>query len=228
MTPKRPSLRLERSLQREGFRLVAGMDEVGRGALAGPVSVGVVVVDEFTRSAPVGTRDSKLLTASNRELLAPKVRRWAVASAVGHASAAEIDDVGIMGGLRLAGRRALARLDVRPDLVVLDGNHDWLTDPTHDGLFAPDEPETPPVRTVVKGDMTCSSVAGASVLAKVERDDIMTQLAERFPVYEWGVNKGYSAPGHLAAIDDHGACEYHRRSWRRFTPTVDATTKEAP
>ena len=132
----KPSLRVERALQRQGHRLLAGMDEVGRGALAGPVSVGVVVIDETCRSAPAGVKDSKLLTSLARQRMVAPIRRWALAHAVGHASPAEIDAVGIMAALRLAGTRALAQLDVVPDLVILDGNHDWLTDPGRVGLLA--------------------------------------------------------------------------------------------
>ena len=108
-TPSRkPSLRVERALQREGYQLLAGMDEVGRGALAGPVSVGVVVIDEVCRSAPVGVKDSKLLSHQMRERLVPKIKGWSTAYAVGHASPGEIDRYGIMVALRLAGTRALA------------------------------------------------------------------------------------------------------------------------
>src|SRR5450756_232267 len=128
-TSRKPSLRVERELQRGGHRLVAGMDEVGRGALAGPVSVGVVVIDQACRSAPVGVKDSKLLSHQMRERMVPKIQRWASAYAVGHASPGEIDRYGIMVALRLAGTRALAALPVIPDLVILDGNYDWLTDP---------------------------------------------------------------------------------------------------
>ena len=124
-----PTLRHERRLLREGHALVAGMDEVGRGALAGPVTVGVVVVDATVRSAPSGVRDSKLLTPSARVALVPRLRRWAVAWAVGHAEPAEIDRYGIIAALRLAGRRALATLPDVPTCVVLDGSHDWLSPP---------------------------------------------------------------------------------------------------
>ncbi|WP_068401979.1 ribonuclease HII [Kribbia dieselivorans] len=214
---RRPSLRVERALQRQGHRRLAGMDEVGRGALAGPVTVGVVLIDETCRSAPVGTRDSKLLTPSARRALAPQITRWCVGYGVGHASAAEIDEIGIMASLRLAGMRALALLPVTPDLVILDGNHDWLTAPEDVGLFAyssDDAPSTPPVMTQIKADMTCSSVAAASVLAKVERDDLMVEHATTYAQYGWAENKGYSAPEHLAALAEHGACDLHRRSWR--------------
>ncbi len=213
----RPSLRVERALQRQGYPVLAGMDEVGRGALAGPVSVGVVVITEATRSAPVGVRDSKLLTPQARERMVPLLRRWATAYAVGHASAAEIDEIGIIAALRTAGRRALGQLDISPDLIILDGNHDWLTLPQEQGLLAFTEgaEPLPPVQTIVKADMKCSSVAAASVLAKVERDGIVTGYHDRFPAYGWAANKGYSAPDHLEALAALGPCELHRRSWRR-------------
>lgn len=232
MTPVRPTLRVERALQRDGHRVLCGMDEVGRGALAGPVSVGAVVIDERTRTAPQGVRDSKLLSAAARERMVPRLQRWARAYAVGHASAAEIDDVGIMVALRLAGQRALAALEVRPDLVILDGNYDWLSDPSTTGLLAlaPGAVVTPPVRTMIKADMKCSSVAAASVLAKVERDGLLTQFHGDFPQFNWAGNKGYSAPDHLAAIDTYGPCELHRRSWRPFMvdvpDNVEATAQQ--
>ncbi|MGN6613253.1 MAG: ribonuclease HII [Angustibacter sp.] len=211
-----PSLRIERALLREECTLLAAVDEVGRGALAGPATVGVVLVDARVRTAPSGVRDSKLLTPAAREALVPRIRRWALASAVGHASPQEVDHLGILGALRAAARRALAALPAEPDLVLLDGNHDWLTDPASDGLLAFCEGAvvTPPVRTRIKADLSCSSVAAASVLAKVERDAIMLDLAARFPQYGWNINKGYSTPEHVAAIARVGASEHHRLSWR--------------
>mgnify|MGYP001067670108 CR=1 FL=1 len=222
----KPSLRLERELQRAGHRVLAGMDEVGRGALAGPVSVGVAVIDETSRSAPTGVRDSKLLTPAARRAMVPRLTRWARAHAVGHALPAEIDEIGIIAALRLAGTRALARLDVVPDLVLLDGNHDWLSDPQEVGLLAGlSGTSTPPVRTIIKGDMRCSSVAAASVLAKVERDGLMAELAQDHPQYGWADNKGYSASVHLDALAAHGPCAQHRRSWA--LPGVGTATPEA-
>ncbi|MEU4364058.1 ribonuclease HII [Promicromonospora sp. NPDC023987] len=215
-----PTLRQERALLASGARLVAGMDEVGRGALAGPVSVGVVVVDAATRTGPKGVADSKLLTPAAREAIAPAVRSWAVAWGVGHAGPAEIDEIGIIAALRKAGRRALAQVrllcgDV--DVVVLDGKHDWLTTPSLDLFAAADAlddgvPE-PAVRTLIKADMTCTSVAAASVLAKVERDAILVELAQRHPEYAWDQNKGYSARAHMDALGLHGPTPQHRRSW---------------
>lgn len=214
---RRPSLRVERTLQREGYAVLVGMDEVGRGALAGPVSVGVVAIDPTCRSAPQGVKDSKLLAPAARERLVPRIRRWALGHGVGHAWPAEIDAVGIMAALRLAGERALAQLDqVAPDLVLLDGNHDWLTDPTRVGLLGLlDGPQPPPVRTMIKADLRCSSVAAASVLAKVERDGLMVQAAreERHTPYLWEQNKGYAAPEHQEALRRLGPTDWHRRSW---------------
>ncbi len=218
--PRAPSLRVERGLQRDGHRVLAGMDEVGRGALAGPVSVGVVVIDETVRTAPQGVRDSKLLQPHARERMVPRIERWALAHAVAHASAEEIDAVGIIAALRLAGLRALAACAVRPDLVILDGNHDWLTAPEDVGLLAFTHEEavaTPPVTTMVKADLRCSSVAAASVLAKVCRDRIMVELGAEtgeHAVYGWTENKGYAAPEHLDALRRHGPSVWHRRSWR--------------
>ncbi|MBA2695423.1 MAG: ribonuclease HII [Actinobacteria bacterium] len=193
------------------------MDEVGRGALAGPVSVGVVAIDGTCRSAPTGVKDSKLLSAAARERMVPRIKRWCLGWGVGHAWPQEIDDHGIMTGLRLAGQRALTALaDLTPDLVLLDGNHDWLTDPQQVGLlgFLEDHtPVGPPVRTLIKADLRCSSVAAASVLAKVTRDALMLDLDPEHPAYRWADNKGYAAPEHQAALREHGPCGHHRRSW---------------
>lgn len=228
---RKPSLRTERVLQREGYRLLAGMDEVGRGALAGPVSVGVVVIDESCRSAPTGVKDSKLLTALARERMVPRIERWCIAYGVGHASPAEIDEIGIMGGLRLAGLRALGLLGLVPDLIILDGNHDWLTAPGEVGLLAfadgAEGPSTPPVRTMIKADLRCSSVAAASVLAKVARDRLVVERSGEFPMYGWAGNKGYSAPEHMEALRVHGPSEYHRRSWNLPGPGSENRTEGA-
>jgi ribonuclease HII len=152
----------------------------------------------------------------------PKIQHWATGHAVGHASPGEIDRYGIMVALRLAGTRALAALPVIPDLILLDGNYDWLTDPGRVGLFgfleegSDGDPVDPcmPVRTMIKADLFCSSVAAASVLAKVERDAMMVALAAEVPGYAWELNKGYSAPEHFAALESCGPTVHHRRSWR--------------
>lgn len=226
-----PTRTVERALLREGHALVAGVDEVGRGALAGPVSVGVVLVDLRTRAAPRGLRDSKLLTPAAREALVAPVRRWAVASAVGHASPGEIDAVGIVAALRTAAYRALAELRDRghaPGVVILDGSHDWLTPPLQGDLLdvvragpADLAPEPcPAVRVRVKADLTCAVVAAASVLAKCERDAIMTRLDDVHPGYGWAVNKGYAVPEHVASLRRLGPSPQHRVSWRLPTAAV--------
>jgi ribonuclease HII len=195
------------------------MDEVGRGALAGPVSVGVVLLTPDTKPAPFGVADSKLLTPLARQQLVPRIRRWAMDSAVGHASAAEIDRIGVIAALRLAAERAVSQLMRAPDWVLLDGNYDYLTTKEELALFdiVDEEPERwrcrVPVRTVIKGDMKCSSIASASVLAKTERDAMLIELARQYPLYGFEENKAYSSPQHFAALTEHGPCEIHRQSW---------------
>lgn len=210
-----PSLRIERRLLREGRTALACADEVGRGALCGPVTIGMVLVTEQTRTAPQGVRDSKLLTPAARQALVPKIRRWAPVHGVGHASPAEIDQYGIIAAMRLAGHRALAQLSVRPDAVLLDGNHDYLSVPEQSALFAPPglSDDVPAVTTMIKADMRCAAVAAASILAKTTRDAMMVDLAKEHPQYGWELNKGYSAPEHIAALAEHGPCDHHRRSW---------------
>jgi len=204
---------------RSGARLLCSVDEVGRGALSGPVSVGMVLIDQSVRRPLPGVRDSKLLTPAARVSLVPRIHRWVVGYAVGHATAAEIDEIGIIAALRRAGRRALAALPEQPDMILLDGNHNWLAGPARANLF--DDVETiAPVRMKIKADLTCASVAAASVLAKTERDALMVSLAEAYPGYGWHENKGYATPEHMDAIRRHGTCEQHRRSWRLPDPEL--------
>jgi len=216
MTPPPPTRHLERSLLAEGHQYIAGMDEVGRGALAGPVSVGVVVVDAETGRMPAGLRDSKLLAPHVREKLCRPITRWSVASAVGHAGPEEIDQVGIIAALRLAGMRALRGAQAWPTAVILDGSHDWLT--LRGAPADPGSDPAPAVQMQVKADMRCAVVAAASVLAKCERDAMMRQRSEDYPDYCWGQNKGYSAPAHLNALRTLGPSPWHRRSWALPTP----------
>ena len=221
MTVQPPDVLLEDGWCAEGVPLVAGMDEVGRGALAGVVTVGGAVVGPVALRAPYpeGLTDSKLLTPAARERLEPLVQEWVTAWGVGHATPAEIDEAGIIVALRRAGERALAAAEATCGpvrAVVLDGKHDWLTPPTGD-LF--DAFEAPPVdavrevRTVIKGDMRCASVAAASVLAKCARDRLMAAAHEQFPTFGWDSNKGYGAKVHLDALRELGPCDLHRRSW---------------
>jgi ribonuclease HII len=197
-----PTLEFERSLHRAGHRYVIGIDEVGRGAIAGPVAVGIAVVERLMRSGPPGLRDSKLLAEKRREQIAPLAARWARHSAVGLASAEEVDELGIMACLRLAATRALAT--VEPDMLaesvlVLDGNHDYV--------------RAHRVVTRVKADQTCASVAAASVIAKVHRDRMMIAADAEIPGYGWTANKGYASSAHYDAIRELGPSSLHRHTW---------------
>ncbi|MFI7578872.1 ribonuclease HII [Kocuria kalidii] len=202
------------------------MDEVGRGALAGPVTVGLVVLRPGTERGVPGLRDSKLLSPARRVELVPRLLAWCAARGVGHASPGEIDALGLTAALRLAGRRAItaaARQGAAPDVVLLDGRHDWLSVPRApapgDDPVPGQGPRSAPdwsgaVVTRVRADLTCASVAAASVLAKVERDRIMEELSTGWPQYGWDSNKGYGAPGHRRALEEHGPTPQHRLSWR--------------
>jgi len=206
-----PTLEFEAALHDEGARFVIGVDEVGRGAIAGPVAVGVAVVSRDLGAHPVGIRDSKLLSEKRRDVLAPLAAEWAHFTAVGIASNDEVDQFGIVAALGIAGRRALIELhelgaSVRESVVLLDGSHDWLSPALAKPL---------PVRTRVKADRDCLSVAAASVVAKVHRDRLMVEADSRHPGYGWPGNKGYGSAGHFAAIAELGASEFHRRTWLR-------------
>ena len=212
-----PTLEEEHALLDAGAARVAGVDEVGRGAPAGPVTVGVVVVDASVTEPLAGVRDSKDLSAAAREALVPAIGAWSVAGAVGHASPAEIDAFGMTNALRLAGHRALARIgEPTPDVVLLDGHHDWLTVPEQGDLLVlghPDLVRTGRVVTRVKADQRCAAVAAASVLAKVTRDAIMVGLAVEHPGYGWERNKGYASAEHQDALRRLGPTPLHRLSW---------------
>ncbi|MCT9627286.1 ribonuclease HII [Pseudarthrobacter equi] len=222
-------MRHERTFKTQGVRLLAGVDEVGRGALAGPVSVGIAVVDLERQKSLAGVRDSKLLSAPERERLEPLVRRWSVASAVGHASAHEIDALGIIAALRLAGTRAwqdILSAGVIPDMVLLDGSHNWLSPAGQLSLFDQEVPEAAcdaPVHTKVKADMQCLSVAAASVIAKVERDRTMRELHAEYPDFGWDINKGYATVLHRDVLRTAGPTPYHRVSWRLLGGELQGT-----
>ena len=210
------SRELERSLASD-WGIVAGMDEVGRGALAGPVAVGVALIGVHAGPVPEGLTDSKALTPRRRDALVEPIQSWVQDCAVGYASPQEIDRWGIIVALRLAGRRALADVASRglvPGGVLLDGSHDWLSEP--DDLFgAIDGPEDPfgvelPVHMQVKADLS-----SASVLAKVARDRLMAETED--PGYGWASNKGYGSAAHARAIAELGVSDFHRRSWKMPT-----------
>ena len=198
-----PTLETEQEFFSTGARIVAGLDEVGRGAIAGPVMVGVVCVDAGHVEVPEGLRDSKLMTPKRREAMVPVVEAWARSCAVGSASADDIDRIGIMGALSLAASRALAQLPEMPDVLICDGTTPFVV-VEHGG---------PHVVTRVKADQQCASVAAASVVAKVRRDALMSELDALHPAYGWASNKGYGAAAHTRAIREHGLTDLHRRSW---------------
>ena len=204
-----PTLIVEHDFLSAGATCVIGIDEVGRGALAGPVGVGVAVVTAASGPMPAGLRDSKMLSEKRRELLAPLAAAWVAHSAVGLASAAEVDEIGIIAALGLAGKRALTELhaagvDITGAVVLLDGNDDWLGKALSSPLN---------VVTRVKADQDCGSVAAASVIAKVHRDHLMIAADARYPGYGWVGNKGYGSGAHMSAIAELGPTDLHRKTW---------------
>ncbi len=192
-----PSLSVERGLWEAGHEVVAGVDEVGRGAWAGPISVGVAVLPRDRRVYRV--RDSKMLTEVERERLFDRIAGWCVAWSVGHASPEECDELGMSAAQRLAARRAFDELGTEPDQVLIDGRWDFVGGGK--------------TQRLVKGDATCLSIAAASILAKVTRDRLMRAEAESFPGYDFELNKGYPCPRHKMALRAWGPTSIHRRSW---------------
>ncbi|WP_294179179.1 ribonuclease HII [uncultured Schumannella sp.] len=226
MAVAEPTLERERALFADGAALVIGCDEVGRGAIAGPVAVGVSAasLDEIeAERVPVGLRDSKLLSEKRRDALEPLARAWLPRSAVGLATPAEVEARGIIAALGLAASRALGELhasgvDFRGAVVLLDGSHDWLT------AALPRRSVLPRVITQVKADRDCAVVAAASVLAKVHRDRLMIAAHEEAPEFGWASNKGYASAAHYAAVEVRGPHPLHRRSWLR-EPTLDVAVE---
>ncbi len=193
----RPDTKVEEELTAAGAQYVVGMDEVGRGAWAGPVSVGAVLWRPAMPRRNV--RDSKLLSPAEREEVADRLRKD-VLYAVGHAWNDEIDAMGMIAALALASRRALESLPIDPDHVILDGNIDFLA-----GVAK--------TRCVIGADRRCLSVAAASVIAKVTRDALMVDLAGEDDRYAFISNKGYPAPAHKQALAEFGPSSLHRHSW---------------
>ena len=188
---------IENSLYSETVQLICGVDEAGRGPLAGPVCAAAVILPRDLQIP--GLTDSKKLTDKKRRELFPVIQEQAVAYGIGLASEQEIDEINILQATFLAMRRALDQLSVRPDLVLIDGNRE-----TDFGL---------PVKTVVKGDSLSANIAAASILAKVTRDNIMIQLSEQYPEYGFEIHKGYGTKAHYAALTEYGASPVHRRSF---------------
>lgn len=190
-------MRHERELRLAGFRRIAGIDEVGRGSLAGPVVAAAVILPERHRIK--GLRDSKVLSRARREALYERILDRAEAIGVGCIEVEVIDRINILQATRLAMGQALAALDVEPELVLTD----YVTVP---GLRCPQ-------RNLVEGDRRSASVAAASIIAKVTRDRIMEEADREYPVYGFGRHKGYPTPEHRTALELHGPCALHRRTF---------------
>jgi len=187
---------LEKELRERGFAVVAGVDEVGRGALAGPLTAGACVLPPTPRLE--GLNDSKQLTPQRREELAKRIREIAICWSVAHITAEEVDALGMTEALRRVAGHALVGLEPQADHVVVDGRPMGISDT-----------ET----AVIKGDSKVAAVAAASILAKVERDGLMVGWAREHPHWGFEVNKGYGTPEHLAALSQHGMSPLHRRSF---------------
>lgn len=181
----------------QGIQMICGVDEAGRGPLAGPVCAAAVILPPHLEIP--GLNDSKKLTDKRRRELMPIIKEQAVAWGIGFASHEEIDEINILQATFLAMERALAKLEVKPELALIDGNRkkDF-------GL---------PVKAVVKGDSLSANIAAASVLAKVTRDDLMEAKALEYPQYGFEIHKGYGTKAHYAALTEHGPCEIHRMTF---------------
>ena len=188
---------IENSYFEKGFRLICGVDEAGRGPLAGPVCAAAVILPP-NHNIP-GLNDSKKLSDKKRRELYPLIKEQAVAYGIAFAREQEIDDINILQATFLAMQRAIDQLSVKPDFALIDGNRE-----KDFGV---------PVKTVVHGDSLSASIAAASVLAKVTRDDLMLKLSEQYPQYAFDIHKGYGTKAHYEAISTHGPCPVHRMTF---------------
>jgi len=190
---------IEDSFYAQGVKVICGVDEAGRGPLAGPVCAAAVILPEHIQLS--GLTDSKKLSDKKRRELFPIIKEQAIAYGIGFASQQEIDEINILQATFLAMQRALDALEGKPELALIDGNRE-----KDFGL---------PVKTVVKGDSLSANIAAASVLAKVTRDDLMLKLAEEYPQYGFEIHKGYGTKAHYEALREHGPCPIHRMSFLR-------------
>ena len=188
---------IEDSCYADGIKMICGVDEAGRGPLAGPVCAAAVILPPHLEIP--GLTDSKKLTDKKRRELFPIIKEQALAYGIGLASEAEIDEINILQATFLAMQRALDQLEIKPDLALIDGNRE-----KDFGV---------PVKTVVKGDSLSMNIAAASILAKVTRDDLMVELAETYPQYGFEIHKGYGTKAHYAALTEHGPSPIHRMSF---------------
>ena len=213
-----PTLVAERYLEQTGYALVAGLDEVGRGCLAGPVVAGAVILplDASCEADLAGVRDSKMLSAARRRHLAAIIKGRAIAWAVGIADVTAIEQHNILGATRLAMRHALSQLDPPPDALLLDAL-------TLRGVTLPQVP-------LIKGDQRSLTIAAASIVAKVARDQMMVDLDQTYPGYQFGQHKGYGTPTHLGALTSLGPCPAHRRGFapiRKLLASADTPIQQA-
>ena len=201
-SPKKPDLSLEQAFWQVGIASIGGIDEAGRGAWAGPVATGVVILSPTQDLVGTldGVRDSKQMTPRQRAFWAKQIKEMATSWAVGMASHQEIDEIGILPATRLAARRAIEILACLPEALLLD----WL--------FLPEV--TLPQIAIIKGDNRSLSIACASVLAKTTRDAVLIQMDELYPVYGFATHKGYGTSAHLAALQNYGPCPIHRLSYK--------------
>ena len=188
---------IEDGFYSDDVQVICGVDEAGRGPLAGPVCAAAVILPKYL-DLP-GLTDSKKLTDKKRRELYPIIKEKALAYGIGFADEKEIDEINILQATFLAMQRALDQLEIKPDLALIDGNRE-----KDFGI---------PVKTVVKGDSLSLNIAAASVLAKVTRDDLMLEMAEKYPEYGFEVHKGYGTKAHYAALREHGPCAIHRMSF---------------
>ncbi|BBM73793.1 ribonuclease HII [Rhodothermus marinus] len=195
MSEPRPEVRC----WQQGYRRVAGVDEVGRGCLAGPVVAAAVILPPHVQLD--GVRDSKQLRPEVREKLAERIRAQALAIGIGMCTPEEIDCLNILNAALEAMRRAVANLELTPDYLLIDGNRCFSDPPC-------------PAKPIVKGDQQSLLIAAASIIAKTTRDALMQQLHEEFPVYGWDRNVGYPTRTHYEALARYGPSPYHRRSFR--------------
>lgn len=203
-----PKFKEEENLFSLGYQYVAGVDEVGRGAWAGPLIVAAVI---FPSKRLYKVRDSKILSKEKRESLFLKIQKEALAYALGEVSNKEIDQLGLSTAIKKAAKKAIDSLKIKPDFCLLDGNWNYLKD------FFPES------KTIKKGDSLCFSIAAASIVAKVSRDKMMEELDPKHFLYDFKNNKGYPAKNHLKALGKYGPCKIHRFS---YEPIKDLLNKK--
>lgn len=198
MAKKKPTFEFEAEMAARGCKRIAGVDEVGRGCLAGPVVAAAVILPKS--HTIVGLNDSKALSPQKREFLYEEIFKQASAIGIGTVSPEVIDEINILQASLRAMRRAIEALDPAPDFLLVDGNLPSMTEL--------------PQKSIVKGDQKSQSIAAASIVAKVFRDHLMANYGYRYPQYEWASNKGYPTASHLMALKKHGVTNLHRKSFR--------------